>query len=455
MSTSLSDRLRTIVGGAVPRVAVEPCLATPGLRGSLDAAGISRTAAVLGGAVVTRAEGPVVVVDRHYAVATRHGRVGIGDIARTIDEAHNAFATLGRAWPTSRLRPDAARDALPARTTLLFLDLETTGLAGGAGTRAFLVGCARLDEGGIATRQFVLPGDEHERALLAELTGWAGHDCTLVTFNGRTFDLPLIETRFLFHRLPFPLEEVPHVDMLHPARRLWKQRATPAGPTPDADRCSLSMLEKRLAGVHRIGDVPGYEIPSRYFQFVRTGDARPLEAVLEHNRLDLLSTALVMARTLSLIERGPSAATDPHECHGLARLYDRGGLLENAEAAYVRAIEMAARVGCEPEVHADALRRLAFCRRRTGRRDEAAEAWAALAELPRCPAALRREARESLAIHHEHRSRNLAAARALVQGLLDDDLAYRQRDATEYRLRRLERKLARTQPSQAPTLPLA
>jgi hypothetical protein len=285
------------------------------------------------------------------------------------------------------------------------------------------------------------------------VAGWTGTTSALVTFNGRSFDLPLIETRFLFHRLPFPLEALAHVDMLHPARRLWTLRPSPAGPSPDEDRCSLKTLEKRLAGVHRVGDVPGFEIPSRYFQFLRDGDARPLEAVLEHNRLDLISTALVMARTLSLVQRGPATASDPHECLGLARLYDRAGMLDSAEASYARTIEMAARVGCEPEVHADALRRLAFCRRRTGRPADAAEAWAALAVLPRCPSALRREAQEALAIHHEHRSRDLDTARALVMDLLDDDLTHRRRDATEYRLRRLDRKLARR--PQSPTLPLA
>ena len=461
MNPSLTDRLRGIVGGAVPRLdagaRVPPA---PEMSGSLDQAGAGRAAFVLGGSVHIRPEGPVIAVDRRYRAADRHGRTRIGDIVQTIHDAESALDTLGRAWPSSRIPSGGKPSAFAAATadkaglpSLVFLDLETTGLAGGAGTRAFLVGCARLDGDGIATRQFVLPGDEHEKALLAEIVGWAGDGPALVTFNGRTFDVPLIETRFLFHRLRFPLEDLAHVDMLHPARRLWKQRAAPAGPTPDEDKCSLTTLEKRLAGVHRIGDVAGFEIPSRYFQFLRTGDARPLGAVLEHNRLDLISTALVMARTLSLVQRGPAAAADPQECLGLARVYDRAGAVDSAEAAYLRAIDMASRVGCEPELQADALRRLAWCRRRTARPAEAAEAWAALAMLPRCPAALRREAQEALAIHHEHRLRDPATARSLVLDLLDGDLALARRDAAEYRLRRLERKLAYT-PERCLPLPL-
>jgi tetratricopeptide (TPR) repeat protein len=198
-----------------------------------------------------------------------------------------------------------------------------------------------------------------------------------------------------------------------------------------------------LAGVHRVGDVPGFEIPSRYFQFVRDGDARRLESVLEHNRLDLVSLALVMARAVTLVERGPSAATSAHECYGLARIYDRAERSEEAEAAYLRAIDQLARVGRDPETWAHALRRLAYCRRRAGRWREAAETWQDLANLPRCPAALLHEARERLAIYHEHRARDLDMARAHARLLMGERSSARQRDAAEHRLRRIERKLAR------------
>ena len=110
-------------------------------------------------------------------------------------------------------------------------------------------------------RQFLLPGFEHERALLRMVAEWTGGHETLVTFNGRSFDVPLIETRYLLHRLACPLTDVPHLDMLHPARRLWRQRPTVAGPPLDDESCRLSVLERHLAGYHRVGDVPGFEIP--------------------------------------------------------------------------------------------------------------------------------------------------------------------------------------------------
>lgn len=437
---SLHDRLRGIVQGRRPPVPVvsgdarssAPAAPTPFASGDAAVA-----AAVLGGRVAAHAEGEVVVVEREYRAEERHGRMPIGELVETIQAGREACALIGRAWPSAAGLADEARGG-----QLVFLDLETTGLAGGAGTHAFLVGCAMLDGASVRVRQFLLPGFEHERALLAEAAALLAVPDAVVTFNGCTFDLPLLETRYLFHRLGFPLEEAAHLDMLHAARRLWRARAAWLAADPDEGSCSLAVLERRLAGVHRVGDVPGFEIPSRYFRFVRDHDARPLEAVLEHNRLDLVSLVALVARAVRLIERGPSAASGPCESLGLARLYERAGALEEAEGALQYTIDQARRVGTEPELHAQALARLARLRRRTGRPHEAAGAWQELASLPRCPDALRQEAREALAIYHEHRSRDLQAARALVLDLLGHPLATPHRAAAEHRLRRLDRKIA-------------
>jgi uncharacterized protein len=458
---STLDRLRGIVQGrsSVPVVAPElaggtevPPLRTnadaivkPALRAKADhtarADDIERAALILGGAVVERSEGAVIVVDREYRAGMRHGRTPIGEIAAVINDGIDAMKLMAEAWPSAK----GIGDAPPGGTQvppLLFLDLETTGLFGGAGTQAFLVGCAAIDGDSIRVRQFLLPGFEHERAVLNEVQSWSKTHGALVTYNGRSFDVPLIETRFMFHRLPCPLDGVPHLDMLHASRRLWRQRPLTTGtPDPDDSSCSLAVLEKHIAGLHRVGDVPGYEIPSRFFRFVRDGDARPLEAVLEHNRLDLISLAAVLARAITLVTRGPGEARSAQEAYGLARVYERAGAHDNAEASLLRTIDFARRVGAEPEVHAEALRRLAWLRRRARRIHEAAEAWRELASLPRCAASLRREAREALAIHHEHRSKNLQAARQHALELLSDVDANQVR--VRYRLDRLERKIAR------------
>jgi uncharacterized protein YprB with RNaseH-like and TPR domain len=454
---STLDRLRGIVQGtrppAVPVLSPEFTSqhAVPGSGSFLpavarsakvgDASEYTRAALVLGGAVVERSEGAVIVVDREYRSHSLHGRMLIGDIVSVINDGADAMQLMAQAWPAAKgIAQAASGTKVPP---LLFLDLETTGLFGGAGTQAFLVGCAAIDGESIRVRQFLLPGFEHERAVLGELQAWAKDHGALCTYNGRTFDVPLIETRFMFHRVPCPLDGVPHLDMLHAARRLWRQRPLTTGaPDPDDSSCSLAVLEKHLAGVHRIGDVPGYEIPSRFFRFVRDGDARPLEAVLEHNRLDLISLAVVLARAIALVTRGPAEARTAQEAYGLARVYERAGARDNAEAALLRTIDFARRVGGEPEVHAEALRRLAWVRRRARRVHEAAEAWRELASLPRCAASLRREAKEALAIHYEHRSKNLQAARQHALDLLSDVDANQVR--VRHRLDRLDRKLARS-----------
>lgn len=432
-SVPVIDPAARLEGQSDSAVAEAPALKT------IDATDQTRAALALGGAVVEHSEGAVIVVDREYRADMRHGRLPIGEIVSTIADGDEAMRLMAKAWPSA--------EGIGGR--LLFLDLETTGLFGGAGTQAFLIGCAAIDGTSIRVRQFLLPGFEHERALLSEMREWARNHGAICTYNGRTFDVPLIETRFLFHRVPCPLDGVPHLDMLHPARRMWRQRPLTMGtPDPDDSSCSLSVLEKQIAGLHRVGDVPGFEIPSRFFKFVRTGDARPLEAVMEHNRLDLISLAALLARAIVLVTRGPSAAMTAQEAYGLARVYERGGAYDNAEASLARTIEFAKRVGGEPEVHAEALRRLAWIRRRDRRPHEAAEAWNELAVLPRCAAALRREAKEALAIHHEHRLKDLEAARQHALDLLREGVANPAR--VRHRLDRLERKLAFL----TPTLPM-
>jgi hypothetical protein len=154
----------------------------------------------------------------------------------------------------------------------------------------------------------------------------------------------------------------------------------------------------------------------------------------------LISLAAVLARALTLIRSGPSSATTLQEAYGLARVYERAGAYENAEASLLATIAFARRLGAEPEVHAEALRRLAWIRRRGRRMHEAAEAWNELVGLPRCAAALRREAREALAIHHEHRLKDLQSARQHALDLLADGPANPAR--VQHRLDRLDRKLA-------------
>jgi uncharacterized protein YprB with RNaseH-like and TPR domain len=432
------------------------------------------------------------VVERRVEADARCGRVRVGDLAAWNERAaaHAPMLTGGA----------------PARPPLVFFDLETTGLSGGAGTYAFLVGCGRFaDEGAFLTQQYVLAAFGQERAMLEVVARELARAGALVTFNGRSFDAPLLETRYLYHRLDWTVARLPHIDVLHSARRFWG--ATPRDRGKDGGSCSLVALEQQVLGMRRPGDVPGFEIPGRYFQFVRSGDARPLAAVLEHNRLDLLSLAGLTARLMHLVAEGPDEAADACEALALGRVYGRSGLEARACEAFERALSMCASVahasgsahGGTSMTHAsaamapiraamaptrapmaptrapmaptrapmaptrapmaptrapmaptpaslalikiDALRALACAARRARRYEDAAALWRQVLDVAGCPQRVAREATAALAIHHEHRSRDLAAAKAFAQLSLDTGMRPAWNNAVRHRLARIERKI--------------
>ena len=438
MSSSLADRLRGIVGpgsgirgpgsdSSLP--GAERRIPDPGFR----TPSVGDAAEILDGAWAEGRGQRYLVVDRTYGPGHRHGGLAMMDVMPDEDGL----------WPRLSLlcAPEPPR---PGR--LLFVDLETTGLAGGAGTYAFLVGCAWFDGPMFRIRQFFLSAYAAERALLDGVAALAGGATGVVSFNGKSFDLPLIETRFLYHRGETPFAGLPHVDMLHPARRLWRGEEDEAAGTTAS--CRLGTLEQTLCGVARDGDVPGFEIPARYFHYVRTGDARPLEKVFEHNRLDLISLALLTARASQLLDGGPEAARTPREALGLGRLYERGGLWDLARKAYALAagIDHIAYVEAgvsRPDVvtRAEALRCYAVICRRQRRFADAADGWQRILALRRCPAYISREATEALAVHHEHRLRDPHSAKLFALQSLRFEPSVSRQHAVRHRLARLERKL--------------
>jgi tetratricopeptide (TPR) repeat protein len=174
---------------------------------------------------------------------------------------------------------------------------------------------------------------------------------------------------------------------------------------------------------------------------VHTGDARPLGAVLEHNRLDLLSLALLTARAAQMLDEGVTSAATAREALGIGRLYERAGMTSDALACFARAADMG------PGVCPDALYAHAVLLRRLRRYEAAASAWQRLLDLDDCPARLEREAAEALAVHCEHRLRSLPSARRLAMRSLLLDMTHARREAIEHRVARLDRKLARVEPA--------
>jgi uncharacterized protein YprB with RNaseH-like and TPR domain len=349
-------------------------------------------------------------------------------------------------WPRLGLLLTGSDGGEPPRGRLLFLDLETTGLTGGAGAYAFLVGCGWFDGALFRVRQFVLTSFAAERTLLEDVAALMRASGVLVTYNGKTFDAPLIDTRFLFHRLATPCNGLAHIDLLHPARRMWRP--------PDVDfqfdkgdvSCRLPLMEQSVLGSVRENDVPGFEIPARYFQFVRSGDARRLDGVLEHNRLDVLALAMLTARAGQLLQEGAPGARTAREALGLGRLYERGGMIAEARACFARAIDLEADV----VTHVEALRAYAVLCRRERRYSDAAAAWRRMLLMRGCPPRLAREATEALAVHHEHRSRDLSAARQFAVQALQFNITRSRAQAVHHRLARIDRKLGGPSPQPAP-----
>lgn len=335
--------------------------------------------------------GPTFGSERVYSLDYRQGSIPLHR-ALTVPDA-------GR----RRLLPLAERP-FPIEKAL-FLDLETTGLSRGAGTYAFLVGVGRFVEDGFRLRQFFMRDFSDEGPLLEALRLELADAEGLVTFNGRTFDWPLLETRATMNRLRLPL--LPHLDVLHSARRMWQ---------PIIGGCSLGRLETEVLGIYRHDDVPGHEIPQRYFDFLETGDAEPLAGVLHHNRLDILSMAALVARighglaeplgpepfTEEVPEsiRRKTPALSPEELFTVGRW-----LLPAPEG--IRCLEAALARGLRGELRRRCSEQLVTMYKRTGRTDDAA-------------ALLRNMVREDgrstwalieLAKHDEHRTRDLHAAR--------------------------------------------
>jgi len=402
--STLSDRLRGIIKPP-PRADVVPRANPSDLENLLEG----------------RWYGHCFIVERRMAPSAKYGRATIGELAERLSaSAHEAPMVCGGA---------------SARPPFVFFDLETTGLSGGAGTQAFLAGCGWFeDDGGFTTRQYLLARYSDERAMLAALAEELGRAGALVSFNGKSFDAPVLETRYLFHRLDWTASQQPHIDVLHPARRFWKE-----------DDCSLVALEQQILGAWRENDVPGFEIPKRYFHFVRSGDASQLAGVLEHNRRDLVSLAGLTSRLLDIVRGGPDYAENAREALALGHVYTRARAENRAIESFERAVTLAAtsRSSRAALITEDALRALALAYRRARRFDEAAKCWTALVESG-CSAAIEREAIEALAIHHEHRRRDLESARLFAQRNLEVTRRHGRealKVAARQRLDRVERKL--------------
>ena len=320
-------------------------------------------------------------------------------------DGHECGNSLGSAL--RRLLPTIPEDALdPAQW--LFLDTETTGLAGGTGTYAFLVGLAWWDAGGLEVEQLFLRDYSEEHAVLEALAARMAERRVLVTFNGRSFDWPLLETRYRMTRRIHASPPAAHLDLLHPARQLWRLKL---GSVRLMELEEHILIPLGAADWRREGDIPGALIPQAYFSYLRGGGPEALSQVFRHNQMDLRGLAALATRMVALLADPDSATSDAFELYGLSRMEYRRGSPEDARRLYERAL----RAGLPKEADRAARRELARLAKREQDFDRATELWEDILGETRDGL----DAYEQLAMYYEHRARAPQRAMELTREALE------------------------------------
>jgi hypothetical protein len=321
---------------------------------------------------------------------------------------------------------------------IAFIDTETTGLSGGIGVCAFLVGIGYMSSEGFAVEQFFMHDYPAERKMLAMVIERLAQFDLIASYNGRSFDLPILEGRLVLNGIRNTVIGKAHVDVLHPARRLWRHRLN--------DR-SLKSIERHTLGFQREDDIDGAMVPQAYFSYLRTGERRLLEQILHHNRLDLLSLACVTNLVLKSIDFPQQAPLEHGEdWYGLGTFFDHHRRVQ--EAVYCFGLAMQA--GLPESLGRKCRRMLALAHKKAGNWDDAVRLWTESSRLSMAGSTIFEL--EELAKYYEHRVCDYNAARdicrravtsleiqqATTDGDVSGDLS-----RFEQRLSRVERKVQR------------
>lgn len=307
---------------------------------------------------VTQTEfGEYFLVEYRYPLAHLHGKIHLGAIE------HTDLAAL-----TGVLKsPD-----LPSPERLgnfVFVDTETTGLAGGTGTYAFLVGIGYFQDAQFVLRQYLMEDYHQELAMLQALSADLAQFSHLVTFNGKSFDWPLLMSRFIFHRMRDICEPV-QVDLLHPARRYYKRRLT---------SCSLGSLEGEVLGFYRENDISGAEVPSLFFRYLEERDGQVLLPVLQHNHWDILSLVSLITHLLETYLKPLEVLEAAEDLFSAGKIYEDLGAHDQAIQCYCHSLNKQR----SPVLANEILTKLSFLYKRLGKLEEACDIWRGLAEKKR------------------------------------------------------------------------
>ncbi|MGB4368770.1 MAG: ribonuclease H-like domain-containing protein [Caldicoprobacterales bacterium] len=249
---------------------------------------------------------------------------------------------------------------------LIFLDTETTGLSLGVGTLAFLIGLGYFEENNFVVEQHVMRDFDEELSMLNEVAKAIGHRKALVSFNGKSYDYPLLENRMVFNRISSYISTAKnnnlHIDLLHPSRRIWSSML---------DSCSLTSLEEKILQYYREDDIPGREIPNIYYQYLQDRDETLIGKVLDHNTKDILAMVALFIRLSQIYQSPDQVGLNCYEWLGLAKSWENQGDDERAIYCYSKCIEK----GEDQNIILDAKNRLAILYKRSRKWKQAIEIW--------------------------------------------------------------------------------
>lgn len=371
---------------------------------------------VLAGKVIENTAGETYLVETIYPLNLQHG---------LCDLCLNTSFEIVSAWAKESNIHNAAPEAFA------FLDIETTGLSSGTGTYAFLVGIGRYIDGQFHLAQFFLQDPSEEQAYLSALESFLVPNEILVSFNGKSFDVPLLNTRYEVQGRHSPLSDLIQVDLLHLARRLWRYRLSSR---------TLGTLETQILAYQRTEeDVPGWQVPQIYFDYLRTGDAHPLRGVFYHNAVDILSlVALFKYITTLLDDPWHGIVQDALDWPALGKLFVDLGREETAIACYHKAMQSK----LPPHLYTQTVHELSLLHKRRREWTLALELWQLAAKAGEIYAFV------ELAKWHEHQKNDPATALHWTQSAIDHLLLpdtprlerFQWQDELAHRIKRLLRK---------------
>lgn len=319
---------------------------------------------------------------------------------------------------------------------VLFIDTETTGLAGGTGTYAFMVGVGFLRESEFVVQQYFMRDYGEEPALLHALSQALEGKTGLISYNGKSYDIPTLNARGVMNRNRIPWDTFKHLDLLHASRRLWRKTINP---------CTLQNVEQHILGFRREGDVPGWEIPALYFDFLRNRDYGPLVPVFKHNVMDILSLVTITVNICRAFSGYENLQHKKYDCLGIIKTFEELGDRQKA----VHACEVFLEYESLPELVRILLKNAALLKK-MGRMDEAEHAWYKVIDRAN---RFFPEPYTELAKYYEHKLRDFTRALEIVEraekrmsiitelrGGIDNDI----KAQLNYRKQRLIKKLTQT-----------